>query len=132
MLKTDTQNYQNAFKYTLEDNLKFHMGILWYVYGTDQVIKITITMHPPIHHPMHHPMRRPMHGPACPSTTTPIPSQRYNTDWNYTILLTICCYLLKVLPLSWSLGYTPLRVLHHKIFVAHYFCHAYLQLKFNT
>ena len=27
-LKTDTQNYQNAFNYTVEDNLKFHMGNL--------------------------------------------------------------------------------------------------------
>ena len=28
-----------------------------------------------------------MQGRSCPSTKTQIPSQRYNTDWNYTILL---------------------------------------------
>ena len=35
-----------------------------------------------------------MNGQAYPSTPTPIPPQRYNTDWNYTILLLPYYYLL--------------------------------------
>ena len=39
-----------------------------------------------IHQP-HAPIHQPVHRPACPSTPTLIPSQWYNMDWHYTILL---------------------------------------------
>ena len=53
-----------------------------------------ITPPPPMHPLMHRPMHWPMNGQAYPSTPTPIPPQRYNTDWNYTILLLPYYYLL--------------------------------------